>query len=76
MMDEHAAVIQISAEASSVGEVMSANRAILRVFGFPPSHLIGRNVSEVMPTPFRDVHDSFLLRAIKEGGRRVVDTTR
>ena len=36
------------------GIVESANPAVERLFGYPPSALIGQNVSMLMPSPRRE----------------------
>ena len=75
-LSEAACVVQVSAEASSIGEIITANRATFQVFGRHQNQLVGDNISTLMPQPFREVHDQFLLRFIETGVRTVMNTTR
>jgi len=49
------------------GTVLEANRSCLRVFGYEPSELIGRNVSMLMPEPYRSEHDRYLAEHLRTG---------
>ncbi|UAA38621.1 PAS domain S-box protein [Paraneptunicella aestuarii] len=42
------------------GIVLSANQAVLPMFGFYPEELIGQNVSAIMPEPHRSAHDDYM----------------
>lgn len=43
-----------------------------RLFGWSAEEVIGKNVSILMPTPYRDEHDSYLDRYRKTGERRII----
>lgn len=49
------------------GSILEANRSCQRVFGYPPSELIGRNVSLLMPEPYRSEHDEYLAEHLRTG---------
>ena len=54
------------------GLVESMNPAAERMFGHPASAVIGRNVSMLMPEPFRGEHDEYLDRYHRTGVRKVI----
>jgi two-component system sensor kinase FixL len=43
-----------------------------RLFGWRAEEMIGRNVSMLMPQPYRDAHDGHLLRYLTTGERRII----
>jgi two-component system CheB/CheR fusion protein len=55
------AIITIGAE----GIVQAFNQAAEAIFGYTASEVIGRNVSLLMPSPYREAHDGYLARYLK-----------
>ena len=62
IMDESSAVIAISGQGSSIGEIVAASPAACRLLGFAQSALLGHNINSVLPEPIRSPHDSYLNR--------------
>lgn len=54
------------------GIVQSFGVAAARLFGFSPDEVVGRNVSMLMPSPYREAHDSYLERYLATGERRII----
>jgi two-component system, LuxR family, sensor kinase FixL len=48
------------------------SRAAERQFGWTEAELLGRNVSLLMPPPYRDQHDGYLRRYLATGERRII----
>lgn len=58
------------------GTITVFNRAAVRQFGYEPSEVIGRNVSLLMPQPYREQHDGYLARYVTTGERRIIGIDR
>jgi len=58
------------------GTVRSFSLAAERQFGWTAAEAIGRNVSFLMPSPYREGHDGYLSRYLKTGERRVIGVGR
>ncbi|THD62301.1 MAG: PAS domain S-box protein [Phenylobacterium sp.] len=54
------------------GEVQSFSAAAERQFGWSAAEAIGRNVSFLMPSPYREGHDGYLARYLVTGERKVI----
>lgn len=65
-------IIVIDAE----GIVQSYNKACERIFGYPASEVVGRNVSMLMPSPDRERHDEYLARYRRTGERKIIGIRR
>jgi two-component system sensor kinase FixL len=57
---------------NSEGVIQSYGASAERMFGWRPSAAIGRNVSMLMPQPFRAQHDGYLQRYLTTGERRII----
>ena len=54
------------------GTITSFSPSASRQFGWTAEEVIGRNVSLLMPNPYRDAHDGYLDRYLKTGERRII----
>ena len=58
------------------GTVQSFNAAAERLFGYDKDDVTGRNVSVLMPSPFREDHDGYIARYLATGEKRIIGTDR
>ena len=54
------------------GIIERFSRAAERLFGYAAAEVFGRNVSMLMPSPYRAQHDDFLARYRATGERRII----
>jgi PAS domain S-box-containing protein len=54
------------------GQVEAFNPAAQRLFGFSEGEVLGRNVSMLMPSPYREEHDGYLHRYLTTGEERII----
>ena len=54
------------------GIIQSFSATAERLFGYTAAEIIGLNVSMLMPSPYREQHDSFLARYMATGERRII----
>ncbi len=54
------------------GVMLTCNPAIETMFGYGLEEMIGRNVSMLMPEPYRSEHDGYLAHYIKGGQPRIL----
>jgi two-component system, LuxR family, sensor kinase FixL len=56
----------------TTGAIRSFNPAAERMFGYAAAEVIGRNVSCLMPSPYREEHDAYLERFLHTGEKRII----
>jgi two-component system sensor kinase FixL len=57
-------------------EMLTFNRAAIRQFGYTEDEVVGKNVSMLMPEPYRSRHDGFIERYLATGERRIIGIDR
>jgi two-component system sensor kinase FixL len=58
------------------GTIEEFSRAAQQLFGYTPGEIIGRNVRELMPDPYRREHDGYMHRYLTTGEPRIIGTGR
>jgi two-component system sensor kinase FixL len=54
------------------GIMRSFSSAAARLFGYAAHEVLGQNVKLLMPSPYREGHDSYLARYMRTGERRII----
>jgi two-component system, LuxR family, sensor kinase FixL len=58
------------------GLIQSFSAAAERLFGYSAEEVKGRNISMLMPTPYREQHDSYIARYLATDERRIIGVGR
>jgi len=58
------------------GRIKTVNPAAERMFGYASDEMLGRNVSMLMPEPYRSQHDRYMERYLHTGEKRIIGVGR
>lgn len=61
---------------STLGEMLTFNPAAERMFGWTEREALGKNVSMLMASPDREMHDAYLQRYLRTGEKRIIGRER
>ena len=77
---EYRAVLDAAVDAIIVvdrhGTIQEFSKAAQQVFGYEREEILGRNVRELMPEPFRSEHDGYMGRYMATGEERIIGVGR
>ncbi len=71
-----AAIVETAVDAiitiNERGTIDSFNPAAERLFGYAPDDVLGKNISLLMPSPYREEHDGYLEHYLTTGEKRII----
>ena len=72
----HRAILDASLDAiitiDDRGTIESVNPATERLFGYTAAELIGGNVNILMPSPYHEMHDTYLENYLRTGSSKII----
>ena len=69
-------VLDATVVIDTAGIMSSFNKSAERQFGYSQDEVIGKNVSMLMPSPYREQHDNYLSRYLSTGEKRIIGIDR
>ncbi len=72
----HRAILEASLDAiitiDERGIIESVNPATVRLFGYEAAEMVGSNVSMLMPSPHRELHDAYIANYLRTGQAKII----
>ncbi|KAJ3218705.1 hypothetical protein HDU81_000467, partial [Chytriomyces hyalinus] len=69
-------LITISGEKNNLGAILSINDKACKQFGYKKSECIGKNINVIIPSPFAEAHDAYLVKYLETGIAKVMEKSR
>lgn len=60
----------------TAGRIQSITKVAAEMFGYSAPELLGRNVSVLMPSPYREQHNDYLSNFVRTGDAKIIDIGR
>lgn len=58
------------------GSIHSFNRAAEKMCGYSEAEIVGKNISCIMPDPYRSEHDAYIQRYLQTGEKKIIGSAR
>lgn len=68
----HDAVITVDCD----GVINTANQAVKKIFGYSQTEMVGKNISVLMPDPYRAMHSKYMNSYLKTGNAKIIGVGR
>ena len=66
------AIVDAIVVIDSKGAIREFNEAAIGMFGYKPAEVIGKNVSILMPEPYRSAHDRYINNYLETGKAKII----
>jgi PAS domain S-box-containing protein len=63
----------VSGENGHIGEILQVNAKACSIFGYGNNDLVGKNINILMPRPFSELHNSFLMKYVETGKGKLIN---
>jgi PAS domain S-box-containing protein len=58
------------------GYIQSVDRRTCQLFGYSPDELQGKKINVLIPSPYREQHDTYLENYLQTGSKKIIDKSR
>lgn len=58
------------------GQILSVNKATVKMFGYEKVELLNKNIKKLMPSPYNEEHDQYLVNYMSTGIAKVIGSIR
>ncbi len=76
IQDKFAALLDAAVDGvfviNSIGKIEVANQAVERLLGYQQSEMLGTNIKNFMPSPYRENHDRYLADHMRTGETKII----
>ena len=73
---ENVAVITVSQDPRTMGEILTSNPQALKLFGYTRREMVGRTIDSLLPEPVASFHQRILRQYLSSGKAAVMNTSR